>query len=428
MSMFRSAILALATCSALAAAQTQPPPAIPATPPSPADSAIRIVLLTMGQGDQVYEMFGHNAIWVHDPLTRTDSVYNWGVFDFRTPGFLVRFLLGDMRYTMAADDIRTTLAIYQSLNRRVWAQELALTPSEKRSIVDFIRWNSLPENRQYRYDYYLDNCSTRVRDIIDRALGGSVRTYLASIPTEETYRSHSLRLMQTAPLLVSGVETVLGRRTDTKLSADQASFLPVQLMEHLRGFKRPDGRPLIAREQVFSEAARGPEPANVPALWKGMVPIGIAIGVLLLGLGLGLRARIPTATLVAIVAGLMGLVGLIMLLLVTITDHVAAHANENMWLLNPVWLVVAVVLPRAILRQRWTRLAKWSVLAGAALGVCAVLMHLGLSRQPNWDVIGLFLPAQLAMAAVTLSAAKGAVTLSAAKAAVTLSAAKGTDR
>lgn len=398
--------MALAASSALASAQSLPPSRPAAL--APADSAIRIVILTMGQGDQVYEMFGHNAIWIHDPAhgDSADMVYNWGVFDFRSEGFLVRFLQGDMRYTMDAQTIRTTQMYYEYLNRRIWAQELDLTPAEARQVVDFIRWNYRPENRQYRYNYYLDNCSTRVRDVIDRVTGGRLREYLRGIQTDQTYRSHSLRMLQRAPLLNVGIEMALGRPTDIPINADQASFLPVQLMGYLKNFRRDDGRPLVKREFMLAEADRGPEPSTIPALWKALLPIGLAVAALLLVLRLGFHWRIASAVAVALVAGFMGIIGTIILLLVTVTDHVAAHGNENLWLLNPVWLVVAVVLARAVIGGRWSKAAKWSAIVGAALGVCAVLMHLvGLSRQPNWDIIAMLLPAQLAMAAMAYGAA-----------------------
>jgi hypothetical protein len=355
----------------------------------------------MGQGDQVYELFGHNALWIHDPAVQNDTVYNWGVFDFNTPGFIPRFLRGDMRYMMAGESIQNTLLTYQYLRRRVWAMELDLTPAEKRALVDYVRWNARPENRQYRYDYYLDNCSTRVRDVIDRVLNGKLRTYLRGIPTQETYRSHSLRLMQGAPFLVTGVQMALGRPTDTPLTADQASFLPVQLMNYVKDFKVDGKRPLILREFMLNDPVdRGPEPTTVPALWKWYLPIGLVIAALILALWFTLRARIATATIVAVAAGVIGIVGTIIVLLVTVTDHVAAHRNENLWLLNPIWLVVAVALPIALLRQRW-KVARWATLAGAAVSLGAVLMHLvGMSHQPNWDVIALLLPPQLAMAAI----------------------------
>jgi hypothetical protein len=394
------ALVALPLAAAVAQA-TVPPPAILTTPPSAADSALRITLLTMGQGDPVYEMFGHNGLWVHDPATGTDNVYDWGVFDFRSEGFLVRFLQGDMRYTMAENDVRYTLAAYQSRNRRVWAQELNLTPSEKRALVDYIRWNWQPENRQYRYDYYLDNCSTRVRDALDRVLGGRLRAHLQAIPTDQTYRSHSLRLMQTAPFLVTGVQIALGRRTDVRLSGDQASFLPVQLMTYLRDFKLDGGsRPIVAREYVFNEAMRAPEPTNVPGLWKGLLPMGVLVAGILLGLWLA-RARIAAATLTAIVAGLIGIVGTILVLLATVTDHVASHWNENLLLFNPIWLVAAIVVTRTIASGKWSNASSWATRIGIALAVIAPLLHLvGVSKQPNWDVIALALPVQLVIAAI----------------------------
>ena len=407
----RRALLLTAAAVVNASAQSAPPPAISARAPTPADSAIRITLLTMGQGDQVYEMFGHNAIWVHDPALPVDVVYNWGVFDFNTPGFLGRFLLGDMRYVMNGETIENTLAIYKYLNRRIWAQELDLSASEKRALVDYIAWNAQPENRQYRYDYYLDNCSTRVRDLIDRVLGGQLRGYLRAIPTGETYRSHSLRMMQSAKPLVTGVELALGRRTDVPLTADETSFLPVQLMGHIRGFKRADGRPLVTREYLLSDASRGPEPEHVPALWKGLLPIGLALAGVILGLFYRTSARRTTATLVAVFAGVVGLLGAAILFLVTATDHVAAHGNENMFMVNPIWLVIAVAVPMLLLRGRASRVARWAIIAGAALSLGAVVIHLiGMSRQPNWDMIGLLLPPQLAIAAITFTTLKRRVT------------------
>ena len=394
-------LLLVAVCAGPSLAQTRAPVS---------DSAVQITLLTMGQGGQVYELFGHNAIWVRDPVTGIDSVYNWGVFDFRSEGFLVRFLQGDMRYTMDSQTMDYTLRYYRYFNRRIWAQELDLTPAEKRAVVDYIQWNSRPENRQYRYNYYLDNCSTRVRDILDRAVGGQLRTYLRTIPTDETYRSHSLRLMQSTPLLVTGVEMALGRSTDIPLNADQASFLPVEMMGYLRNFKLDGGkRPFVAREFMLSDAERGPEPAAAPALWKALLPIGLGLAALVLVLWFGLHSRVATATVVAVLAGVIGIVGLIIFLLVTVTDHVAAHGNENMWMLNPIWLVVAVALPIALFKRRW-KVARWATIAGAVVALGAVLMHLGgMSRQSNWDVIALLLPIQLAMAALVLREAKKGV-------------------
>lgn len=377
-------------------------PVPPAPPVATSGDSIRIYLVTMGQGDAVWELFGHNAIWVHDPSQPVaDVVYNWGVFDFAAPGFIPRFLRGDMRYTMDGATLNGTLYAYQQLNRHVWAQELALNDAETQAMLAFLRWNMQPENRAYRYDYYLDNCSTRARDALDRVTNGALRAYLKSIPTPETYRSHSLRLMQRQPLTMTGVHLALGRPTDNPLSADEASFLPVQLMTHIRGVKLDGGtRPLVRREFTLVDVARPLEPAEPPALWKALVPIGLLLAAIVIVLGRpAARSRRLAATVIAIVAGLIGLVGTILLILALATDHVAAHWNENMFLLNPAWLILAVAGALAVLRGGSRSKTRQLAIAAAVLALMAVLIHLtGLSRQPNWDVIGLLLPVELAMA------------------------------
>lgn len=397
---------------AFAQAVSRPAPLSPNAAPDP----IRIYLMTMGQGDEVYELFGHNAIWVHDPNTAFDVVYNWGVFDFRTPGFVGRFLMGDMRYMMVGELLDNTLAQYKAWNRQVWAQELNLTPAEKRALIDFMQWNARPENATYRYDYYLDNCSTRVRDVIDRVVRGEVRAYLRSIRTEETYRTHSLRLMQSKGLMVSGVELALGRPTDVKLTADQASFLPMQLMRYIGGVKRDGGtRPLVGEAFVVYQATRPPEPTTTPKLWKAFVPLGLLLAAIVLWLARAgdspsVRKQRALATMIAIVAGFCGVIGTMITFLVTVTDHVAAHSNENMFMLNPLWLAVAVLGPMLILRRRARTAAVVLVLMAVALGCGAVLIHLiGLSRQPNWDAIGLLLPVELAIAWILVAHGRAAM-------------------
>src|SRR5262245_1818570 len=115
---------------------------------------LSIYLLTMGNGEQVWELFGHNGIWVHDNVTQRDTVLNWGVFDFRAPHFILHFLQGRMWYAMGADSLRQIFFAYQYLNRTVNAQELDLSTAQKDSIISQILWYSKPENVNYRYDYF----------------------------------------------------------------------------------------------------------------------------------------------------------------------------------------------------------------------------------------------------------------------------------
>jgi len=396
-----ASLLLLVVTARATPASAQPSPAAQRGAIAAKDS-LRIYLMTMDVGDDIYELFGHDAIWVHDPTRPIDTVYNWGVFDFNTPGFVPRFLLGDMRYMMTGDQLDLTIAYYKHLNRHVWAQELDLTDAEKQALVAFVRWNVRPENATYRYNYYRDNCSTRVRDAIDRVTGGQVRAQLKAIKTDQTYRSHSLRLMQGMKPIVVGVDLLLGRPTDFRLTADEASLLPVELMNHLRTVKLDGGkRPLFKNSFVVNESTRPPETAPVPQLWKGLIHLGLALAALVVWLGRGLhegRRRRVAAFTISFLAAVLGILGLIITLLVTVTDHIAAHANENMVMLEPLWLVVAAMAPVMILRGASKPWVVTVTRVAAAVACGAVLIHLvGLSRQPNWDAIGLLLPVELAL-------------------------------
>ena len=131
--------------------------------------------MTMGPGKAVWERFGHNAIWIHDPERGTDQAYNYGLFDLRQEKFLVRFLQGRMWYWMQGFPAQAYVELYRRANRSVWIQELEMPANAKRELQEFLEWNERPENRFYHYDYYRDNCSTRVRDALDRALGGRIQ-------------------------------------------------------------------------------------------------------------------------------------------------------------------------------------------------------------------------------------------------------------
>ncbi|MBA3970505.1 MAG: DUF4105 domain-containing protein, partial [Gemmatimonadetes bacterium] len=159
-------------------------------------SELSVYLLTMGPGDQVWEKFGHNAIWIHDPVQGTDRAYDYGRFDFNQPGFLPRFLKGRWIYSMGSGNVHEYMLAYQYANREVAAQELNLTQEQARALQHFLEWNDQPQNREYRYDYFRDNCSTRLRDALDAVIGGQLRVLTRGRPTGTTYRWHSERLMK----------------------------------------------------------------------------------------------------------------------------------------------------------------------------------------------------------------------------------------
>lgn len=404
-----AAVLALAAGRA-ASGQAGTTPRASVDPLHESGRNVTISLLTMGNGRQVWELFGHNAIWIHDNVTNRDTVFNWGVFDFRQPRFIERFLKGTMLYSMGGDSMDDVLAAYRYWNRSVFAQELDLTPAQRDSILEAIRINALPANVNYRYDYFRDNCSTRVRDILDHALGGPLSTQ-ANGRTGTTYRWHALRLMQVDPLIMLGVDIGLGRPSDVELTKWQEMFLPKQLHDFVAKARVPDStgapHPLVRRETVLFQSTRAPEPDMPPDFGVWALLGGVAIGALLTWLGLAAAVRRDwtrwiAGTLVALWSLVAGLLGVILLLLWTVTDHVFAHANENLLLFNPLWLLLVVLAPLYMWTGRASAATRAVAQAIAILAAGAVLAHaIGLSAQQNWAIIALGLPPALAVAAVT---------------------------
>ena len=311
---------------------------------SPPGSELSVYLMTMGQGDMVWERYGHNAIGIRNSQTNTDVVFNWGLFSFEEPGFIGRFLRGEMKYWMGGFDAAPTLAQYQRENRTVEVQELNLSPAQRLELLNFIRWNSQEENKFYRYDYFLDNCSTRVRDALDRVLGGAIRMSTDTMSTGTSYRWHALRLMAEDRLTTVGVDIGLGRPTDRPITAWQEMFIPMKVRDHLRNIRVPDdsGRmvPLVMSEKVLFQAQREPERTKPPLLWLPLGILGVLLGGGLAWLGRrGHRAAPP----MAIVAGIiLGVLGFALLFLRFMTQHVAAYDNTNLFVYNPIWIFVAL--------------------------------------------------------------------------------------
>jgi len=383
-------------------AQNRPPVRLSASPPD-----LTVYLMTMGPGKAVWERFGHNAIWIHDPVQGTDKAYNYGLFDLRQENFLVRFLQGRMWYWMQGFPAQSYLELYRRANRSVWIQELEMPPKARRELQEFLEWNERPENRFYHYDYYLDNCSTRVRDVLDRALGGRIRQETFELATNRTYRFHTRRLTANDPLVYTGLLLALGQPVDRPISAWEEMFLPLAVREHLRRISVPgsDGRPtpLVRSERTLFESSATPPPDR-PPFW---LPIYLGIG-LILGSGifiLGARAqrsRLARAGLIAVSGtwALVGMVGLVLAGLWGLTDHAATYNNENLLQANLLALPLLWLVPRTARGSSTARRAL--VLAGIVAGLSLLGLLLKLLPafyQVNGEIIALALPVHLGVAA-----------------------------
>jgi hypothetical protein len=406
--------LLIAVPGALAAQTLAQDPQAPleAAEPREPGSELRIWLMTMGPGDAVWERFGHNALRIVDMERGTDLSYNWGIFDFQQVDFIPRFLRGEMLYTMAPFPTGRMAASYGAANREVLVQELNLTPAERVELRDFVEWNALPENRDYFYDYFLDNCSTRVRDVLDRVLGGQLGERFRNEPTGTSYRTHTRRLTQVDPLLYTGMDFLLGSPGDEPISVWEEMFLPMTLRDAIREFEIVDAagvsRPLVLSEQVLIPTTRDAEVAVPPRWSPWYLGLGVVLGALLLGLGRGMAPRGDSPSPVVLRLGfgvfafgwsVLAGVGGLLLVLVLFTDHHFMYWNESILQFNPLSLAVAALLIPAAVRGRASSTLvglAWVVVGLSLLGVLVALLPL--TPQQNTIFILLSLPVHLGLA------------------------------
>ena len=394
-----AASVALGAGAPVVAAQA--PPAGAAEP----GSQLTVYVITLGQGDQVWERYGHNALWIHDPVRGTDRTYNWGVFDASGPQFIVRFVRGRMRYWMESVDVDRLMAFYRAADRNITLQRLALSPAQSAALQQFVEWNAREENKYYWYDYFRDNCSTRLRDAIDRALGGAIRAATAGETTTNTYRSESIRLMEGMPFTQGGIMLGLGPLTDRPLSEWEEMFVPMRMRDRLRELRihAQDGTlvPLVAEERQVYVSQRTPELPQAPSLLRRYAVVGIIAAVVILGAGLlaQFTAGAPLAVVASAWGWITGIGGLLMLFLWLGTHHIFAYRNENLFQLNPLAVVLAVAAPLAVYRPRLRSLA-WTLgavaLASSLLGI--VLKPIPGFEQQNWPIVVAVLPGHIALA------------------------------
>lgn len=367
----------------------------------------RVYLITVGQGEEVWEKFGHNALWFFDDADGVDEAYNWGIFDFNQPHFLERFLTGDTKYWVERYPGIPLIDSYKNADRSVVIQRLNLTPEQAQRALNFARWNARDENKYYRYDYFRDNCSTRVRDVVDLALGGVLKSRTSPIRTRYSYRSESVRLVDDLKLTQLGIFTALGEPADRGLSLWEVMFIPMRMRDVIRRMRivGPAGTPvpLVAEERLLYESRNYRERGNVPKLWIPYLIVGLLLGAEFLAVGraYGRSSLVERIFRVEVIvwAAISGILGVILTLAWTSTRHVFWFRNENLLLLNPLsaWLAVAIVV--SLGKERFSRAVAQLAAVIAALSVVALAVKVipGFT-QNNLALILLVLPPNVAIA------------------------------
>ena len=354
-----------------------PRPARSAPPPE------RVSVLTMGPGAHPFTRFGHNAILLEwgGGAARPNAVYNFGTFSFDGMKGVSDFMAGRFRYWLSVSSLESTVRSYGAAGRSLRQQELRLTPAERAELGERLARQALPEHRYYDYDYYRDNCSTRVRDVIDELLNGQLKRSAAGAG-RLTFRQHTLRLLADAPAIYAGLDVALGAPTDRPTTRWEELFLPQELHDALaRATRELDGDtlPLVVRERELLSSRFPAPPAAPPERRPWFLLAGLMAGATFIALGF-LAQRRPTLRVAfgvysAVWGSVLGLLGCVLSWFWFFSKHVAAHQNRALlgaqpWALALAVLGIALAYQRGGSADRLRRVVLWS--AVASLGLLAL--------------------------------------------------------
>ena len=324
-----------------------------------------ISVMSCGPSDLIHAIYGHTAVRVHDPARNWDVVFNYGVFSFREPNFVYRFAKGNANYMLAPERYNDFYEDYIRNGRNIQEQVLNLTLSEKQQMLNFLIDNAKPENREYRYNFFYDNCATRVRDLIENQVDGKVE-----FPTDNvgmTFRQHAAAYQKILPWTNFGINLVLGSPSDKVASAYEEMFLPDYLYQHLAGakiIKNGNERPLVKTTNSIYEAD------SVSASWLTIHSPEIILLVILIVLFRMTYGQLKSGKINYwidyILLFINGLAGVVLLWFFLYSEHPAMAANYNqLWAiaLNLPFLFLWMVKKwRSILRWYWVVLSGWLLL------------------------------------------------------------------
>lgn len=323
-------------------------------------------VLTCSPGPDLYSLFGHSAFRLQDTLAGkpVDIVFNYGVFDAFDDGFYVKFARGKLDYRLQAEYFDYFLEGYAAEGRGVWEQELNFTPLQKQRLFDLLQANVQESNCVYRYDFFLDNCSSRIRDMIIRAAADeptdgmgfryvsldtllSVNEILFLHPCNPstTFRQAIQKYLNYQPWSDFGIDIALGQPCDREIGVYEFMFLPDSLMKELQ-FAQYYGQPLCAKptqilpNHTHFEVNKATSPLAICTIW------------LLVHAFISYQIRRNKKALHAHEALLLGVTGLISILVIFLwffTDHTTTQYNWNVVWASPLNLLLLFMHRKRVL-------------------------------------------------------------------------------
>lgn len=368
--------------------------------PTLSDKA-EISIITCGPDpNELYSAFGHSAVRVTDPVNGIDYAFNYGVFDFDQPNFYLNFARGRNYYMLAVYNYSDFERAYKRDGRFIHDQVLQLTNAQRDKIYNFLLWNAQPENRTYRYDYYHDNCATRIRDILVEQLGNDLIVDSTFFEATHTFRQKTNEYLDPLPWGDLGIDICLGLPIDRTMRPSEYVFLPDYLesfVDHMQ-VKSDSGMVAMVKEKRIGnpQTVEGWDSLIHP--WIGFSGLLVVIGVISF---FDWRRKKLSRWFDVILFAIVGLVGLLLFVLWMFTDHHDAARNFNLLWAFPFHLIASIMFfskrSKNLLSRYFlfcaiillcTLVFWWALPQELNVYLIPVVIGLGIRCVVNWKLVG----------------------------------------
>jgi len=333
-------------------------------------SEAEISVLTIGPGALLNDSFGHSAFRVKDKLNYLDIVFNYGVFDFNEPNFYTKFAQGKLNYKL---DINKSYSnffeSYIAQNRTIQEQVLNLTQNQKQQVFAFLVNNAKPENKNYLYDFFYDNCATKIKDVINQALDSAVTFNQIPAFSPKTFRHLIHDHVNKNSWGSFGIDVALGSVIDKNATAEEHMFLPKFIYPSFENASFSNsGKPLVKQSRfLYNKVDR---PVSNSFFSSPIFVFGI-LGLIILTLTyFDYKKEKRNKALDLVLFTLTGIIGIVILLLWFATDHTATANNYNLLWAFPLNLFVIRQLFKKNVKQWFVKYLKFTIIM-----LCLLCLH-----------------------------------------------------
>ncbi|WP_313113094.1 DUF4105 domain-containing protein [Aequorivita sediminis] len=308
--------------------------------------ASEISIITIGPGAELYDKFGHSAFRIQDSINGMDVVFNYGEYDFNTPNFYLKFAQGKLLYQLGVDYYKNFYPRYVAQNRWMKEQVLNLTHSEKQELSDFLWNNARPENKKYKYDFFYDNCATKMRDVVWTVLGKQLEFNDDHITEKLTFRQLIQLNLEANSWGSLGIDTALGAIIDTKAKPIEYQFLPEYVFQGAaNAFINRNGEKVSLVKETNTLYQNTPTPSQTNFFLSPLFIFGL-IGALIVFITYrDFKNNKRSRFLDLFIFLSTGVIGIFLSLLWFATDHSATANNYNLLWAFPIsiFVIIAVV-------------------------------------------------------------------------------------